>query len=91
MQELVSVVTSVKPDRYSPRIVQQERDYLYVEYESPVFGVSSSEGGQGRWRCAAGGSKRAAGTPTPPPMLLLHIAPPPRRPPPRPAPVHRRR
>ncbi|GMH33071.1 hypothetical protein BSKO_00905 [Bryopsis sp. KO-2023] len=38
MEELVSVVKSLKPDKFEPKIIKQEKDYLYVEYESPTFG-----------------------------------------------------
>lgn len=38
MAELVDVVKSLKPDKFTPKIVQQTADYLYVEYESPTFG-----------------------------------------------------
>lgn len=35
-------VTSLKPDDFTPKIISKTADYLYVEYESPTFGVSSS-------------------------------------------------
>eukprot|EP00475_Leptophrys_vorax_P041819 TRINITY_DN78896_c0_g1_i1.p1 TRINITY_DN78896_c0_g1~~TRINITY_DN78896_c0_g1_i1.p1 ORF type:complete len:259 (-),score=4.00 TRINITY_DN78896_c0_g1_i1:248-946(-) len=38
MKELVSVVSSTKPDGFTPTIVEQRGDYLYVEYESPLMG-----------------------------------------------------
>ncbi|MEW5298008.1 MAG: hypothetical protein WDW38_003701 [Sanguina aurantia] len=38
MAELVSVVKSLKPDDFTPKIISQTADYLYVEYESPTFG-----------------------------------------------------
>eukprot|EP00891_Asterochloris_glomerata_P008707 jgi/Astpho2/8707/Aster-05274 len=40
MQELVSVVSALKPDRFEPKIIKQEPDYLYVEYKSPTFGFT---------------------------------------------------
>jgi uncharacterized protein (DUF1499 family) len=38
MQELVSVVNELKPDGFTPKIITQKPDYLYLEYESPTFG-----------------------------------------------------
>lgn len=38
MQELVSVVKELTPDNFTPTIITQTSDYLYVEYESPTFG-----------------------------------------------------
>lgn len=38
MEELVEVVKSTQPDGFTPTIVKQTDDYLYVEYESPTFG-----------------------------------------------------
>lgn len=43
MQELVEVVKNLKPDGFDPKIVKQTDDYLYVEYESPTFGVRTGE------------------------------------------------
>jgi hypothetical protein len=40
MSELVEAVTNTKPDGFTPTIVKQDKDYLYVEYQSPTFGVS---------------------------------------------------
>ena len=40
MAELVEAVKSTKPDNFTPTIVKQDKDYLYVEYQSPTFGVS---------------------------------------------------
>ncbi|KAL2623533.1 hypothetical protein R1flu_003738 [Riccia fluitans] len=37
MQELIEVVEKTKPDNFTPRIVKKTDDYLYVEYESPLF------------------------------------------------------
>jgi len=39
MQELVDVVKTLKPDGFEANIVKQDKDYLYVEYQSPTFGV----------------------------------------------------
>lgn len=38
MEELVSVVKELTPDNFTPTIIKQTPDYLYVEYESPTFG-----------------------------------------------------
>nr|CAD1844299.1 unnamed protein product [Ananas comosus var. bracteatus] len=38
MAELIQVVTSTKPDNFTPRIVEKNGDYLRVEYESPIMG-----------------------------------------------------
>ncbi len=38
MAQLVEAVKSTKPDGFTPTIVKQAPDYLYVEYESPLFG-----------------------------------------------------
>ncbi|CAI5469489.1 unnamed protein product [Closterium sp. Yama58-4] len=38
MEELVAVVTSTKPDGFTPTIITRRPDYLYVEYESPLMG-----------------------------------------------------
>jgi uncharacterized protein (DUF1499 family) len=38
MAELVEVVTASRPDNFTPVIVKQTDDYLYVEYTSPLFG-----------------------------------------------------
>lgn len=38
MRQLVSAVQSSSPDGWTPSIVKQTDEYLYVEYESPVLG-----------------------------------------------------
>lgn len=38
MQELVEVLTNLKPDKFEPTIVKQTADYVYVEYTSPTVG-----------------------------------------------------
>ncbi|KAJ4954839.1 hypothetical protein NE237_011622 [Protea cynaroides] len=38
MAELVQVIESVKPDKFTPRIVEKKDDYIRVEYESPILG-----------------------------------------------------
>ena len=40
MSELRQVVEDSMPDGFTPTVVEQTADYLYVEYESPTFGVS---------------------------------------------------
>jgi len=42
MGELVDVIKSLKPDGFEPKIIKQDKDYLYVEYSSPTFGVSDN-------------------------------------------------
>ncbi|KAK2650540.1 hypothetical protein Ddye_018029 [Dipteronia dyeriana] len=39
MEELLQVVKSTKPDKFTPRIVEMKDDYLHVEYESPILGL----------------------------------------------------
>lgn len=41
MKELVEVVNKLKPDGFEPKIIKQTDDYLYAEYQSPTFGVST--------------------------------------------------
>lgn len=38
MKQLVDTVKASSPDGWSPTIVKQTDDYLYVEYESPILG-----------------------------------------------------
>ncbi|KAE8646699.1 uncharacterized protein LOC101221074 [Cucumis sativus] len=38
MQELIQVIKSTRPDKFTPKIVEQKDDYLLVEYESPILG-----------------------------------------------------
>ncbi|KAG2498591.1 hypothetical protein HYH03_003342 [Edaphochlamys debaryana] len=38
MAELVEAVMKLKPSGFAPTIIDQTEDYLYVEYESPLFG-----------------------------------------------------
>ena len=45
MKELVEVVSSLQPDKFTPTIIKQTDDYLYAEYQSPTFGVSCDEAG----------------------------------------------
>lgn len=37
-EELIEVIKSLKPDKFTPRIVENKDDYLRVEYESPILG-----------------------------------------------------
>ncbi|CAH9098029.1 unnamed protein product [Cuscuta epithymum] len=39
MEELVEVIQSTKPDKFTPKIVEKKDDYLRVEYECPIFGL----------------------------------------------------
>ncbi|KAJ0968736.1 hypothetical protein J5N97_021613 [Dioscorea zingiberensis] len=39
MEELLQVVTSTKPDNFTPKIVEKKDDYIRVEYESPILGL----------------------------------------------------
>ncbi|CAH2063314.1 unnamed protein product [Thlaspi arvense] len=39
MKELLNVIKSTKPDKFSPRIVEEKDDYVHVEYESPILGL----------------------------------------------------
>jgi len=57
MQELVEVVGQLKPDNFTPTIVKQDKDYLYVEYQSPTFGV----GGGGVLAVGVGVGRREGG------------------------------
>ena len=34
-------IQSTKPDKSKPRIVEKKDDYVHVEYESPILGVSA--------------------------------------------------
>eukprot|EP01023_Acetabularia_acetabulum_P040339 TRINITY_DN390_c0_g2_i1.p1 TRINITY_DN390_c0_g2~~TRINITY_DN390_c0_g2_i1.p1 ORF type:complete len:222 (-),score=36.67 TRINITY_DN390_c0_g2_i1:329-994(-) len=38
LKELEDVVSSIKPDNFTPRIVKEKNNYLYAEYQSPTFG-----------------------------------------------------
>ncbi|KAL9434960.1 hypothetical protein AB3S75_021259 [Citrus x aurantiifolia] len=39
LEELLQVIKSTKPDRFTPRLVEKKDDYVHVEYESPVLGL----------------------------------------------------
>ncbi|XVF22706.1 hypothetical protein REPUB_Repub12eG0194100 [Reevesia pubescens] len=38
MEELLQVIKSTKPEKYTPKIVEKKDDYVLVEYESPILG-----------------------------------------------------
>lgn len=38
MEELLEVIKSSKPDKFTPRIVEKKDDYVRVEYQSPILG-----------------------------------------------------
>ncbi|XP_058085665.1 uncharacterized protein LOC131233080 isoform X3 [Magnolia sinica] len=38
MAELLQVIKSTKPDRFTPRVVEKNDNYIRVEYESPIMG-----------------------------------------------------
>ncbi|XP_077243147.1 DUF1499 family protein [Tasmannia lanceolata] len=38
ISELIQVIKSTKPDKYTPRILEKKDDYIRVEYESPILG-----------------------------------------------------
>lgn len=39
MEELLQVIKSTKPDRFTPHLVEKKDDYVHVEYESPILGL----------------------------------------------------
>ncbi|XP_057980920.1 uncharacterized protein LOC131166410 [Malania oleifera] len=39
MEELLQVIKSSKPDKFTPRIVEKKDDYVHVEYQSPILGL----------------------------------------------------
>lgn len=38
MEELLQVIKSTKPDKFTPHILEKKDDYVRVEYESPIMG-----------------------------------------------------
>merc|ERR1712170_191060 len=38
MAELRDVIESIKPDDFTPTVIKQTDDYLYAEFQSPIFG-----------------------------------------------------
>ncbi|XP_050237355.1 uncharacterized protein LOC126687047 [Mercurialis annua] len=39
MQELLQVIESTKPDKFTPSIVEENENYVHVEYQSPILGL----------------------------------------------------
>ncbi|KAF2282666.1 hypothetical protein GH714_043776 [Hevea brasiliensis] len=39
MEELLQVIKTTKPDKFTPRIIEKKEDYLHVEYQSPILGL----------------------------------------------------
>ncbi|KAL4621661.1 hypothetical protein ACB092_06G245200 [Castanea dentata] len=39
MEELIQVIKSTIPDKFTPRIAEKKDDYVRVEYESPILGL----------------------------------------------------
>nr|XP_007134888.1 hypothetical protein PHAVU_010G084400g [Phaseolus vulgaris]ESW06882.1 hypothetical protein PHAVU_010G084400g [Phaseolus vulgaris] len=39
MEELIDVIESTTPDKFTPRIVERKEDYIRVEYQSSILGV----------------------------------------------------
>lgn len=37
---MILQIKSTKPDKFTPRIAEKKDDYVRVEYESPILGVS---------------------------------------------------
>lgn len=38
MEELLQVINSTKPDKFTPKIVEKKDDYVRAEYESRILG-----------------------------------------------------
>ncbi|XP_028789163.1 uncharacterized protein LOC114745173 [Neltuma alba] len=38
MEELIDVIETTQPDRFTPRIAERREDYIRVEYQCPIFG-----------------------------------------------------
>ncbi|KAL6130748.1 hypothetical protein ACLB2K_069127 [Fragaria x ananassa] len=38
MEELLQVIKSTKPDKFTPRIMEKKDDYVRVEYQSSILG-----------------------------------------------------
>ncbi|KAI5391680.1 hypothetical protein KIW84_076473 [Lathyrus oleraceus] len=38
MEELIEVIESTRPDKFTPRIVERKEDYVRVEYQSSILG-----------------------------------------------------
>ncbi|KAK4267767.1 hypothetical protein QN277_024504 [Acacia crassicarpa] len=38
MEELIDVIETTQPDRFTPRIAERKEDYIRVEYQCPILG-----------------------------------------------------
>ncbi|WJX43264.1 hypothetical protein P8452_30391 [Trifolium repens] len=38
IEELIEVIESTKPDKFTPKIVERKEDYVHVEYQSSILG-----------------------------------------------------
>ena len=38
MSELLGAIENIKPDNFTPTIVDKQDSYVYAEYQSPTFG-----------------------------------------------------
>ncbi|KAK7386877.1 hypothetical protein VNO78_27223 [Psophocarpus tetragonolobus] len=38
MEELIDVIESTRPDKFTPQIVERKEDYIHVEYQSSILG-----------------------------------------------------
>jgi hypothetical protein len=54
MDELEAVVRDLKPDKFTPTLVKRTDDYIYAEYQSPIFGVRGLGGLAGGLGLGAG-------------------------------------
>ncbi|XP_010524361.1 PREDICTED: uncharacterized protein LOC104802443 [Tarenaya hassleriana] len=39
MKELLDVINSTRPDKFTPRVVERKDGYVHVEYQSPLLGL----------------------------------------------------
>nr|AFK34106.1 unknown [Lotus japonicus] len=39
IEELIEVIESTRPDKFTPKIVERKEDYLLVEYQSSILGL----------------------------------------------------
>ena len=60
IQWLPQVVEATTPDGFTHKVIEETGDYLYVEYESPTFGVSS---GRARVRACGNDARPFAALP----------------------------
>ena len=40
VDDVTDVLSTIKPDNFSPTIITKSNDYVYAEFQSPTFGVS---------------------------------------------------